>query len=55
MLSLLQQWCSKCGSWIRSISLIWELVRNTDTWAPSPKSTESEVVNGGCDGMGRSD
>ena len=30
----LEPWFSKCGSWTSSISIIWELGRNSDFWVP---------------------
>lgn len=38
------KWVSECGSWTRNISTAWELVRNTDSWAPS-KCAESEMLS----------
>lgn len=37
---------SKCGTWTRSISSIWELVTNANSWA-TPQSNKSETLQWG--------
>lgn len=42
-LLVLLQWFFKCDDWTISISVIWELVRNANFWAPTPEQPNQRL------------